>query len=193
MDATGVGKEEVITLLHDRFASPGDWSPDGHSLAYEDQEGRLVLLAPGEGQTAVYVGPQGILWQPTYSPDGHWLAYVSEASGRLEVFVESVPPGRGKYQISTKGGAQPLWRHDGKELFYQSLDWTLMATPVKTSAQFEAGTPQPLFKVHTPGILRARRYYAVSQDGQRILVNMWPKREKLEPVILMQNWLPTPK
>jgi len=193
MDASGAGKEEVINTSTQRFASPGDWSPDGHSLAYEDQEGRLVLLAPGEGQTAVYLGPQGVLWQPTYSPDGHWLAYVSEASGRLEVFVESVPPGRGKYQISTQGGAQPLWRHDGKELFYQSLDRTLMATPVRTDDHFEAGAPQPLFKVKTFGVLRSRRTYAVSQDGQRILVNTRPEREASEPVILMQNWLPAPK
>ena len=193
MDATGVGKEEVIDTSTDRFAMPGDWSPDGHSLAYEDQEGRLVLLVPGGGQSAVYVGPQGVMWQPTYSPDGHWLAYVSEGSGRVEVFVESVPPGRGKYQISTHGGAQPVWRQDGKELFYQSLNRTLMATPVKTGAHFEAGVPQPLFRVNTAGMLRSRRHYAVSPDGQRILVNVWPEREASEPVILMQNWLPAPK
>lgn len=193
VDATGIGKEEVIDTSTDRFAMPGDWSPDGHSLAYEDQEGRLVLLQPGVGHSAVYVGPQGVLWQPTYSPDGHWLAYVSEGSGRVEVFVESVPPGRGKYQISTQGGAQPVWRQDGKELFYQSWNRTIMATPVKAGAHFEAGVPQPLFKVSTVGMLRSRRHYAVSPDGQRILVNVWPEREASEPVILMQNWLPAPK
>ncbi len=193
-DAGGAGKGEVINTPKDRFATPADWSPDGRSLAYEDEAGRLVLLVPGEGPSATYlVGPEGVLWQPTYSPDGHWLAYVSEIAGRLDVFVESVPPGRGKYQISTRGGAQPLWRHDGRELFYESLDRTLMATPVKTGARFEAGVPRPLFKINTIGLLRARRHFAASPDGEKFVVNVWPEHETSEPVILMQNWLPTKK
>jgi len=129
------------------------------------------------------------LGQPAFSPNGHWLAYVSRESGRFEVFVASFPAGHGKYEVSIQGGTQPVWRQDGKELFYLSQDGTLMAVPVKIGASFEAGTPQLLFKIRTRGLRQYRREYDVSPDGQRFLVNVLPEKPPQNPVILLQNWL----
>ena len=80
------------------------------------------------------------------SPDGRWLAYVSDESGRYEVYVQSFPGGGGKRQVSTGGGIGPRWRGDGKELFYHAPDGKLMAVPVKSGASFEAGAPVALFE-----------------------------------------------
>ena len=119
------------------------------------------------------------------------MAYASPQSGEWEVFVESVPAGHGKWQISTRGGAQPIWRRDGTELFYKSADNKIMAVPVRGGASFEAGAPKELFPVDTIGLNYARRQYAVSPDGQRFLVNV--NFDNNGPMVLLQNWLNSPK
>jgi len=118
------------------------------------------------------------------------MAYAADDSGVSEVFVESVPTGRGKWQVSIHGGADPVWRHDGRELFYMDLSrGKIFAVPVHVGASFEAGTPKELFAAHTTGIPYIRRHYAVTPDGQRFLVNVAP--EQRQQLILLQHWLPT--
>jgi len=121
--------------------------------------------------------------QGQFSPDGKWIAYQSNESGRFEIYVQPFPgPGR-RSQISTGGGRIPRWRHDQKELFYLGQDNRLMAQSVSvTSSGVEPGTPVALFPV-TPGTS-----YAASRDGQRFLINEITK--DVAPITVLLNWKP---
>ena len=100
-----------------------------------------VLPLEGDRKPQPYLQTQFRENQGQFSPDGHWVAYTSDESGRLEVYVQPFPAAGGKWQISTNGGENPKWRRDGKELFYLGLDRRLMAVEVKTAPTFEAGLP----------------------------------------------------
>ena len=80
-----------------------------------------------------------------FSPDGRWIAYTSDEGGQPNVYVQPFPGAGGKYQVSRDGGSYPVWRADGKELFYLGADATLMAVPIDATREFEAGVPQALF------------------------------------------------
>jgi eukaryotic-like serine/threonine-protein kinase len=155
MDTAGSGQPE---LLSPHAAMP-HWSLDGRTLVFASSAdgGRLSLL-PLDGDRKPFTYLEGAFAQPAFSPDGKWMAYVSVESVPPEVFVQSIPPGRGKVQISTHGAAQPVWRRDGKELFYLSADNKIVAVPVKMGATFEAGVPKELFQVYvTGGVPSVRR------------------------------------
>jgi Tol biopolymer transport system component len=101
------------------------------------------------------------------SPDGQWMAYRSDQPGQFEILVESIPPGRGRWQISTEGGDWPVWRRDGKELFF-AQGTKIMAAPIRlTKTSVESGKPQALFEVSA-----ASARFQVSRDGQRFLIAM---------------------
>jgi WD40-like Beta Propeller Repeat len=110
-----------------------------------------------------------------FSPDGKWIAYQSNESGRMEILVQQFPGPGDKLQISTNG-AQARWRPDGKELFYIALDGRLMAVPIRFVANgqsVEIGTPAALFATHVGGAIQGTNtpYYVVSSDGQQFLMN----------------------
>jgi eukaryotic-like serine/threonine-protein kinase len=184
-DASGSGKRELL-------AKQGwwpHWAPDAKTLVFADGEGpagRLWLLPMGgDHRPVLYM--DGQFTQPAFSPDGRWMAYASEESGNWEVFVQPVPAGHGKWQVSTRGGAQPMWRRDGKELFYLANS-KIFAVPVKIGESFEAGVPKELFTISSlRGQPQVRRHYTVSPDGQRFLVNVTVSDHPR--TILLQNWL----
>jgi dipeptidyl aminopeptidase/acylaminoacyl peptidase len=126
-----------------------------------------------------------------FSPDGKWIAYDSDESGRREVYVQGFAPDRvratavGKWLISAAGGNKPRWRHDGKELFYLALDGKMMAVPVKSgAATFEPGAAVPLFEAHAVGFVA----YDVSPDG-RFLINTPVESEASStPITVVLNW-----
>ena len=129
------------------------------------------------------------------SPNGQWLAYESNESGRNEIYVRPFPNvDADKQQVSTNGGTQPLWARNGQELFYESMG-TLMRVPVKTGATFERGTPEKVFDapylVRPPGGPLGRMY-DVSADGQRFLMiketSGADERPPSARIILVQNW-----
>jgi dipeptidyl aminopeptidase/acylaminoacyl peptidase len=192
-EADGTGTEEVPVP----YGGMPQWSPDGHTLVLAGaqvdsnggEEGLLLSATTGDHKAESY--RSGISAHPAFSPDGRWLAYAARQSAEWEVFVESVPAGHGKWQISTHGGAQPIWRRDGTELFYKSTENKIMAVPVRGGANFEAGAPKELFPVGTPGLNNVRRQYAVSPDGQRFLVNLGA--DDNGPMFLLQNWLNSTK
>jgi hypothetical protein len=102
------------------------------------------------------------------SPDGRWVSFTSNESGRWDVYVATFPAFTSKRQVSSGGGVQPQWRADGRELFYIGPDGSMMRVRVTTGAQFTASVPEPLFasKIEpTSGVPR----YAVGADGQRFL------------------------
>ena len=119
-----------------------------------------------------------------FSPDGRWLAYDSDESGRSEVYVQAFPGPGGKWQISAAGGSIPRWRGDGKEIYYLSLDNKVMAVAVDTAPAFHAGAPVALFAVH-PG---TGTVYDVAADGKRFLVDSLPADQGSPPMSLLVNW-----
>jgi hypothetical protein len=125
-----------------------------------------------------------------FSPNGRWVVYESDESGRKEIYVQSFPASGAKWQVSVSGGSQPRWRHDGKELFYLGGDRKVTVVDVNTEAPtFAHGTPKTLFD--TP-ILKGEDHpgdqYAVSSDGQRFLVNTLPEERGYAPISLVINW-----
>ncbi len=123
----------------------------------------------------------------TLSPDGRWLAYASDVSGRYEVYVQSFPGGGGKRQVSTGGGSSPRWRRDGRELFYYAADGKLMAAAVKNGESFETGAAVSLFEFRA-GTLQGLAPYAVTADGQRFLINAMVETEPNAPLTVVVNW-----
>jgi hypothetical protein len=189
---SGTGKDELLTGSK-LFKVPTGWSPDGGHLLYQVSAGSnarwdLWMLSFADLKTTPILQTEFEEGDAMFSPDGRWIAYVSNESGRYEVYVAPFPGPGGKWQVSTAGGSHPLWSRDGKELFYQALDGKLMAVPVKIGGSFESGVPKPLFAIRTkssPG-----RNFDVSGDGRRFLVNAPVGQEKMSspPIVLLQNW-----
>jgi protease II len=121
-----------------------------------------------------------------FSPDGHFIAYVSDESGRMEVYVQRFPLSSDKWQISTGSGLQPLWRGDGKELFFITEDKKLMAVDLKTDGKFESGIPRELFQVNLKtGFAYS---YAAAGDGQRFLISAPVDAPTGAPMTVVLNW-----
>ena len=118
---------------------------------------------------------------PHVSPDGRWLAYESDESGRLEVYVVSFPAGTARLQISNSGGSSPRWSPDGKELFYISSDRKVMTAAINSGAQLEAGTPKLLFTAPDA-------YYDVMQNGQRFIFSNLVNDAEGSTVNVILNW-----
>jgi len=190
-ETSGTAPEELLYRSEGSYL-PTDWSRDGRFLAlqalidgrmgwdiwvysFEDKVARPFLQAP-------YPESAGV-----FSPDGRWLAYASDESGRSEVYVQPFPGPGSKTQVSTAGGGQPRWRGDGRELFYREASGRFMAVPLAVRAgSIEAGRPQPLFELRanaTPG-----NHYDVTADGQRFIVSVPVQPEGSSPLTLVLNW-----
>jgi Tol biopolymer transport system component len=187
----GGGVETVV--LSDKFEkTPVSWSPDGGSILYVGYElgtlQDLWLLRPG-GEPATVPFLKTPYWegQAKFSPDGEWVAYSSNESGRFEVYVVPFPGPGGKWQVSTSGGHLPRWARDNKEIFYLDLGNRLVAATVDARGpSFEVGATRPLFKVSSAAL--AGYSYDVSDDGKRFLVST--SRDETAPasVAVVLNW-----
>ncbi|HKB71715.1 MAG TPA: protein kinase [Thermoanaerobaculia bacterium] len=170
-------------------------SPDGKSLLYQSIKGTVGTLAFGLFVTDLAAGGPGKAYSPssfgelggTFSPDGGWIAYSSNESGRFEVYVQAFPePGR-KWQISTDGGGSPIWAPDGHGLYYVAADRKLMRVDVKTAPGFDAGVPQALFPIAlAPG--RARNKILISPDGKRLLIMGSANAGASTPMTVVLDW-----
>ncbi len=166
----GSGAEEILTSA-DQQITLNSWSRDGKYLIYTqrtpDGHGQIWAL-PLEGDRK----PSMILARGSagqLSPDGHWLAYNSSESGAIEVYVVAFGGGQGKWQVSATGGMLPLWRADGKELYYLDGNQSLLAVPVKDAGgALEFGPPQTLVNRWT---VVAAPFFDVSADGKKILLD----------------------
>ena len=191
--AAGTGFEE--TLLQDnREKIPLEISADGGTLLYFTPTGAATgklhtLELTGQRRSVPLIETLHSQVPAAISPDGRWLAYVSDETGRREVYVTSFPGAAGKWQVSSEGGETPKWSATGKELFFLAID-RLMTVEVKaTGSAFDAGPARPLFEVRVPAPgLGTRSTYAVSRDGQRFLFNTWDERVALTPITLVVNW-----
>jgi eukaryotic-like serine/threonine-protein kinase len=125
-----------------------------------------------------------------FSPDSRWVAYASNETGNMEIYVSPFPTGNGKWQVSSVGGQEPRWRGDGKELFYLSPDGKMMAVPVKVGGGFEAGAPVELFQTHRRQPISAQDVfsYDVSGDGERFLIITKMDDNNAAPLSVVLNW-----
>ena len=196
-DTNGLGAEELL-LATSYTKWPTDWSRDGRFLLYEEIDPKTkldlwVLPLFGDRKPILFLKTQFAEQQGAFSPDGRWVAYASDESGRNEVYVLPFSLGSGaaaagsKWQISTGGGDLPVWRRDGKELFFRAADHNLMAVPVTPGATFQAGAPQALFELPGPADLPFP-VYAATADGQKFLLSA-PLGDLSPPVNVCLNWL----
>jgi eukaryotic-like serine/threonine-protein kinase len=172
-EANGAGQgTAAIRTQHPAYVN--DSSPDGRYLMYaeaspETREDLWIVPTTGDRKPFPYLKTPFNEIDGQFSPDGKWVAYTSDESGRNEVYVRAFPAGAAKFPVSSSGGGLPRWRQDGKELFYRALDGRLMAASVRPVAQgLEFGTPAALFPTVPPAGIFAYPY-DVSPDGQRIL------------------------
>jgi eukaryotic-like serine/threonine-protein kinase len=192
-NSSGAGNSEFFFDAGGQ-AVPTDWSKDGRYLAYENTtsaENRTdVWILPLEGERKPFAFLQDRFDenQGRFSPDGRWFAYVSNESGRPEVYVQTFPDHRGKWQVSTLGGGDPEWRGDGKELYYLSPDLKMMAVPLKTDGSFEVGNPVALFDTRVLLPETPLQHYAVTHDGQRFLVLSPVGEETPASTAVVVNW-----
>jgi hypothetical protein len=198
--ANGTGRDEKFITMGTTSGSATDWSRDGTLVLYQrpgDKTRQDLWIAPqstsasGDPQKPFpYLASSFNEGYGVFSPDGHWIAYESDESGRPEVYVQSFPRTNQKVRISTGGGTDAAWSKNG-ELFYLAADRNLMAVPYRaTVTTFEPGAGKVLFPV--PGNV-VHRSYAVSGDGRRFLVGKPVDESISEPITWVLNWLDEPK
>jgi serine/threonine-protein kinase len=126
---------------------------------------------------------------PRFSPDGRWLAYVSDESGHWETYVRPYPGPGGKWQVSTEGGTEPVWNPNGRELFYRQAN-KMMAVDVTTQPGFSAGKPKLLFEEPYLPTAATIQNYDVSPDGQHFLMVKPVEQEQSAPtqINVVLNW-----
>jgi eukaryotic-like serine/threonine-protein kinase len=184
------GSQEEKSILEDNTDKlPSDWSRDGKYILFTSGPELWFLTMP-DLKSNLFLKMPFVVRNGQFSPDGNWVAYASNETGKWEIYVTSFPDARGKWQISTGGGEQPRWRSDGKELFYLSADSKLMAAPVTTGSNFDLGRPITLFQAspRQPISLNDRFVYDVSRDGQRFLINTPVKQVETTPMSIILNW-----
>jgi Tol biopolymer transport system component len=188
---SGASDEPLLRLNGQPIVFPSDWSADGRFLAYyrTDPKTQLdVWTLPlfGDRKPIPFLREEFNESQPQFSPNGKWIAYVSDESGVQQIYVQSYPTLTGKWQISTDGGTQPRWRRDGKELFYLGPDRKLMAVVVKSDGTLEFDAPKPVFQT-TLDVAALRQTYSVSADGRRFLLNA-PVESASPSMRIVLNW-----
>ncbi len=197
-NADGTGSKEKLLETPGIQEIPFSVSPDGRYLAYirrdpKSTTGYDIWALPmfpdksGDQKPFPVVATNFLDVTPSFSPDGKWLAYANNETGRMEVYIQPFPSGAGRWQVSTAGGGRPNWRKDGKELFFFSTDQQVMAVDVnQKGASLELGTPHALFKATT--VSTTSGPYTVSSDGKKFVMNTVLPQSITEPLTLITNW-----
>jgi Tol biopolymer transport system component len=184
-------------LLSNAATLASDWSRDGSYLVFTQLTNRYDVLAvrnpltPADRKLVTVAASEFSETHGQISPDGHWIAYESNESGRGEVYVRPFPPDDtrpGKWLVSTNGGTQPRWRGDGKELYYLNSSHRVMAVDVNLGGTFQAGTPQSLFQAPAGVADVARFQYDVTRDGKRFLMISPVSGSISSPATVVLNW-----
>ncbi|MHC4925545.1 MAG: hypothetical protein ACYTG4_15930, partial [Planctomycetota bacterium] len=193
---SGSGDAERLLVMEDGDVFPMHWSSDGRYLV-------LGVTGQSDDLWAVRIDEQGNLeddpfalkdspthdelW-PRISPDGRWLAYSSNESGRWEVYVTSFPDGQGKWQVSRSGGNEAIWRADGGALFFRSTANSMTVAQVSgRDDRFEVGAVESLFQVYSLSDMDGLNY-DVTPDGERFLVNTIAEEQARAPLTLVLDW-----
>ena len=190
--SAGGGSERQVFHSSEQ-ALPLDWSRDGRFALFSSESPKTlddiwILPLSGDSKPAPIVATRFVEQDAQISPDGRWFAYTSDASGRVEVYVQSFTDASKRHQVSASGGIRPRWRRDGKELFFLSGN-TLRSVSVSAGETFEAGDVIDLFRLSWSGD------YVVAKDGQRFLAAVSVDESALQPPTVVLNWtseLPKP-
>jgi eukaryotic-like serine/threonine-protein kinase len=197
--ASNLSTEETLVFKAGESTIPSSWSSDGRSLLYyNDLPPRNVwslTFGDGETATAPVLSSRFNEVAARFSPDGHWIAYQSNESGRDEIYVQAIgpisaatsnsaeAPSAGKSMVSKSGGTTPIWRRDGRELFYLSPEGEAMAVAMETDGVLRAGVPRALFKVP-----RGLLFWDISPDGERFLFPTPEGESKQMLIQVVVNW-----
>jgi Tol biopolymer transport system component len=192
--STGAGVSEPF------FASPAlkfamDWSADGKSIfiqsndPYQRNNWDVIRVSADTGAADNLIATKFNEAVPQLSPDGRWLAYISDQAGAMNVYIEPFPQTGAKYQVSTGGAFQPRWRRDGKELFYRTPDDRIASVMVNATPHgLQISQPSVLFQTHlASSAASSGLQYDVSPDGQKFLMNV-SKVGGIRPLTLITNW-----
>ena len=191
----GDGIEEVLFASPD-IKIPCDWSPDGQFLMYYVPDPKtgtdLWVLQRGSRTPVAFLRTEANELWGQFSPDGRWVAYQSNETGRYEIYLRPFPAGGGPIPVSTAGGVYPRWSHDGRELFFISPDAKMMAVPIRgTATMVEAGPPVTLFATRRLGgglnVIGRSHQYDVDADG-RFLINAEVDSSIPQAITLVMNW-----
>jgi len=187
--ADGSSASEDLLPGADHYIFVSGWSPDGKTIAFHEgtQGGHAQWMLPLDGTRKPYrfMEAQLSTREATFSPDGRWVAYVSNESGEYRVYVVPFPGPGGKWQVSVGGGTTPRWRRDGKEIYYFSSDNRVMAAEVSMREKaVEIGAARPLFETRVYGVFGV---FDVTADGQRFLVPHEPGQSSTA-IALVTNW-----
>jgi dipeptidyl aminopeptidase/acylaminoacyl peptidase len=202
----GLGeKDSDEPLPEGYFQVSNDWSHDGRFLAFtntgfaqvdNDLNGDVWLIDMARNRRVIpLISTPFHEANPAFSPDGRWLAYTSDESGRAEVYVQAFEAGESphlageRHLVSRHGAISLRWRRDGKELFYLAWDGQLTGVPITLSPKLKIGEPTPLFATSTEAraAVHSLAGFDVSADGQRFLVPIVTSSEKSE-IVVIQNW-----
>ena len=202
MPLTGGADAEALVKSNEQ-KTPLSWSPDGRFLLYVSEggvtKGDLWLLPlDGHGKPTAFLRTEFDEPQGCFSPDGRWIAYVSNESGRYEVYVRPFAPDAlqegisnigGKRLISSNGGSGPMWRQDGKELYYIDLEGNLMAVTLTAGPVSQARVPKLLFHARAPShqMTVGAIAWAPSPDGKRFLF-LTSESQSEAPITVVLNW-----
>jgi Tol biopolymer transport system component len=188
-NADGSGSEQEVAELGTITGNPWDWSRDGKYVLFR-KVNELWYLSWPERVAKPLLQAKWTVGSAQISPDARWMAYASNETGNMEIYVSPFLSGNGKWQVSSAGGQEPRWRQDGKELYYVSQDGKMMAVPVKLSTSFEAGSPVALFQTHRRQPISSQDVfsYDVSADGQKFLIITKMDEANTAPLSIILNW-----
>jgi Tol biopolymer transport system component len=198
--ASGAGDDRLL-IASEEPMMPLSWSPDGLWLLYNTRHPKTgldvwVARMTGDRKQIPVIDTPFDETAGQFSPDGRWVAYQSNESKPVQIYIRPFPGPGGQRPVTTAGGTQPRWRPDGKELFYVGLDGRLMAVPIAIGAdrQLEVGAAVALFTAQLatgPNINSAggtRAQYAVASDGRRFLINRSVGEATASPITVVLNW-----
>jgi eukaryotic-like serine/threonine-protein kinase len=197
--SSSTGAEAPIVEWPGAAAAATDWSPDGLFFLFCDLNPRTagdLWIAPSAavGKPEVFLKTNYDEGNGQFSPDGRWVAYQSNESGRYEIYVRPFPKRDEQWPVSTSGGFWPRWRPDGKELYYVGLDGKMMAVSIGVKGTtIERGVPMALFQTPSSGngTVRNRPQYDVAPDGRFLFVTV--EDAAPPPITLLLNWKPPTK
>jgi Tol biopolymer transport system component len=201
--ADGAGKDELLGSAPAGATIPASWSDNGKTMVFSEFNPRStgycigVLSMEGDRKFKSLIKSEKYHdSQPQISPDGGWLVYASDESGRNQIYVRPFPEvNSGRWQISTSGGDSPLWSPDGREIFYRNDD-AVMAVSIKTAPSFSIETPRILFRgTYDSNTLSAPSPWDISPDGKRFLMltqtaeDEKSTAEAPRKIVVVLNWM----
>jgi serine/threonine-protein kinase len=192
MPTDGSSPAQTLVQNDDVFQVPSSWSPDGRTLTFykigsDTTRDIWALPMDGDAVPKLILGTEFNEHSAMFSPDGRWLVYISDESGREEVYVRPYPGPEAKQIVSTEGGREPVWSADGGEIFYRSGD-KVLAVDVQTDPDFTAGTPRVLFEEPYAMWYGGGNNYDVTPDGRRFLMIKTDLESAPRQIHVVLNW-----